>query len=131
MKWSEENNIKWTTKYRGINLENKEPDFYSTEIWAPDWNTACDKDMSPDIFIKLYYYESVKRLREGLVIAMPNSIYVKNRVLIDSELLNVANKIPNSAISTLTRIWYPSWKFRNRIEDMNPHELQEIVENRK
>lgn len=128
MKWNEENNIKWTTKYRNGNIGDKTPDFSHTEIWAPDWNQVCDKDMPPDIFVQLYNFPTLEKIKEGIVIAMPKSIYNKNKILVDSELTKLINRIPGSTISTSTRSWWPGWKIRNHIGDINNQEIEKIVE---
>lgn len=125
MKWNNDNNIKWTTKYR--NTGEKSPDFYRTEIWAPDWNQVCDKDMPPDIFVRLYNFPKLQNIREGLVIAVPKSLYNKNEVLIELELTKIAREIPASTISTTTKGWYPVWKIRNQIGDINNQEIEAIV----
>lgn len=128
MKWNEENNIKWTTKYRNSNGQNKTLAFYHTEIWAPDWNRVCDGGIPPDIFIKLYHFPTIKKIREGLVIAIPKALYNKNKVLVENELIRLVNEITYSTISTLTRYWWPGWKFRNQIDDINNWEIERIVE---
>ncbi len=126
MKWNEENNIKWTTKYR--NVGDKIPEFSNTEIWAPDWNRMCEEDMPPDIFVQLYNFPTLEKIREGIVIALPKSIYNKNKVLVDSELTKLVNEIPCSTISTITRSWWPGWKIRNQNGDINCQEIGKIVE---
>lgn len=128
MKWNEENNVKWTTKYMSSEIGDKKPDFSHTEIWAPDWNQVYDKDMPPDIFVQLYNFPMLEKIKEGIVIAMPKSIYNKNKVLVDSELTKLMNEIPGSTISTLARSWWPGWKIRNHIGDITGQEIEKIVE---
>ena len=56
MKWGPDSNIKWTTKYRTEENRHK-LQFYSTEVWAPDWN-ACIKDSTtPDIYVQIQLCE--------------------------------------------------------------------------
>jgi hypothetical protein len=44
MIWSEENNKKWTTKFRTPENESRLK-FFDTEVWSPDWHeverSAC------------------------------------------------------------------------------------------
>jgi len=127
MKWNEENNIKWTTKYRNGNIENKLPDFSHTEIWAPDWNRVCDESMPPDVFVQLYYFPTLENIREGLVIAIPKSLYKRNIILVDSALTNLMNDISGSTISTSTRSWWSGWKTSNEIGDIGNQEIEKIV----
>lgn len=127
MKWSQENNIKWTTKYWNGNAEDKIILFFNTEIWAPDWNWVCDNDMPPDLFIRLYNYPTLKNIKEGLIVAMPKSLYNKNKVLVDDELRKLVNQIPDSTISTSTQSWWPGWRTWNEIGDINNQEIEKIV----
>lgn len=127
MKWNEENNRKWTTKFRREAYAAKNLTFYGTEIWAPDWKQCCDKGVFPDIFINLYHYPTVEKIREGIVIAIPKKIAQMNEVLIEATLQNIIRQIPNSSLSVIDRSWTPKGKFLNRIEDMNPQELEKIV----
>ncbi|MES2381174.1 MAG: hypothetical protein V4538_09040 [Bacteroidota bacterium] len=127
MPWNEDNNIKWTTKYRNIASEDKILNFFSTEVWAPDWNKVSKENIPPDIFIKLYNYSNAQTVKEGFVIAMPKAMYKKNKTLVDVEITKLVNHIPNASLNTLTRLWQPVWKFSNRIENINFHEIQEII----
>ena len=127
MKWNEKNNIKWSTEYRKGIRGDKVPRFFHTEIWAPDWNRVCDDGMPPDIFVQLYNFPTFQNIREGLVIAMPKSLYNKNRILIESELKKMMAEIPASTISTSTRGWWPGWKIGNQIGDINIQEIEKIV----
>ncbi|MNJ98392.1 hypothetical protein D3C87_161580 [compost metagenome] len=128
MKWNEESNIKWTTKYINVKTRDKIPDFSHTEIWAPDWNRVCDEDMPPDIFVKLYNFPRLEEIKEGIIIAMPKSLYNKNKGLVELELTKLTNEIPGATISTSTRSWWPGWKIRNQIGDINPQEIEKIIE---
>ena len=128
MKWSEANNIKWTTKFRNAIGKGSDLLFLGTEIWAPDWNRLCDEGNPPDVFIKLYFFPANEQIREGLVIAVPKSLYNKNKSLVDTQLSHIVNEIPNSSISTETRSWWPGWKIRNSIGDINNREIERIVE---
>jgi len=126
MKWDVANNIKWTTKYRN-EVGSEDLLFLGTEIWSPDWNRVCRDGCPPDIFIKLYYFPTINKIKEGLVIAIPISIYKKNKNLIETQLGNIAKEISNSSIHTATRFWYPGWKISNEIGDMNNQEIEKIV----
>jgi hypothetical protein len=127
MKWNEENNRKWTTKYRNEEYAAKKLTFYGTEIWAPDWNQCSDKGIFPDLFIHLYHHPTVEKIREGLVIAIPKKIAQKNQSQIETTIQNFIRQIPDSTLSVVERSWTPGGKFPNRIEDMNPQELEKIV----
>jgi len=128
MKWNEKNNIKWTTKYINEKRRDQLPQFSHTEIWAPDWNRVCDNGMPPDIFIQLYNFPTLENIQEGIVIAMPRSLYHKNKVLVDTELMKLVSEIPGATISVITRRWYPGWKTGNEIGDINNQEIEKIVE---
>lgn len=127
MKWNQENNKKWTTKYRG--KSDKKLSFYATEIWSPDWNFYYKNGKTPNIFINLYANENYKRLREGVVIAIPKKVFNKNEKTIRGCIEKLSLKIDKSSISEIERKWMPSRKFSNRIEDMNVQELESIVFN--
>jgi len=126
MKWNEENNIKWTTKYRKNNLE-KQPEFFNTEIWAPDWNTVCKTGMPPDIFVSLYNYPGINEIREGFIIALPNSLYKGNKKIVDDLLIQIASHIPYSEIHETKRDWWGRTASRNNIEDLTPQEIKKII----
>ena len=38
MSWTEKNNEKWASKYRTAEYEDKNIEFFGTEVWSPDWN---------------------------------------------------------------------------------------------
>ncbi|MBT1686837.1 hypothetical protein [Dawidia soli] len=125
MKWSEENNRKWTTKYRDNPIPGKKLLFYDTEIWAPDWNECVSTH--PDIFIRLFHYGEIDLLREGITIALPRRIVKKNTSVIASALAGLQRNIPGASISTVTRFWTPWFTFKNHIQDMNTWELNKII----
>lgn len=127
MRWNEKNNILWTTKYQDPVKRKKDLLFNSTEIWAPDWNSVCDENIPPDVFIQLYHYPEIPEIREGLIIALPRSIYKQNGIKVDTALKLLSKDIPDSTVTTLTRFWKPVWRIGNEIGDMNPQELQKIV----
>lgn len=127
MKWDEENNIKWTSKYRTNNAVADEPEFYNTEVWAPDWNRVCDTGMPPDVFICLYNYPEVPQIREGLVIALPRSLYKKNKRLVDDSLSKLLSQIPGSKIHEIKRDWWGRTASRNNIGDITPQEIKKII----
>lgn len=85
MTWSEESNRRWTTKYRTPENESR-LQFYDTEIWAPDWNEVGRTNVPPDIYIKLYNIARFKSIKEGLIIAMPRRLAIKQKAIIESEL---------------------------------------------
>lgn len=126
MIWDEENNKKWTTKYRTTEEESR-LQFYGTEIWAPDWNRFYDSGMPPDIFIKLYNNPKSQKAREGLIIAIPRRLGLKEKEIIETELQRLTNLIPGSKMTMITRYWQPWLRFVNNIEDMNHQELEKIV----
>lgn len=128
MQWSRKNNIKWTTKYRNNETEQKGLLFFDTEVWAPDWNQCLDRAVYPDIYIKLYHNEQMDEIKEGILIAIPKRIVRKNRQMIESNISEIQQQIPKSTLSIEERMWLPSKKFPNRIEDMSLQELTNIVQ---
>jgi hypothetical protein len=128
MKWNEENNRKWTGKYRDNVLPAHQPDFYHTQIWAPDWNKVYDTGTPPDIFINLYNYPNSDGLCEGIIIALPKRHYKMNKEIVDDAVHNIALCIPNSKIHHTTRDWWGRTALRNNIEHMNPQEIRKIVD---
>jgi hypothetical protein len=126
MTWDEENNIKWTTKYRTTENESR-LQFFGTEIWAPDWNEFIKSGVPPDIFVKLYNIPNSQTTRQGLIIAIPRRLSLRQKEMIETELTRLTKLIPNSTLTMTTRLWHPWFKFVNNIEDMNPHELEKIV----
>jgi hypothetical protein len=126
MTWNKENNMKWTTKYRSPENESR-LQFFDTEIWAPDWNQFYESGMPPDIFVKLYNNPKSQTAREGLIIAIPRRLSLKHKETIETELQRLTKLIPVSRLTMTTRFWQPWIKFDNNIEDMNPHELEEIL----
>jgi len=102
--------------------------FFGTEVWSPDWNQCLDRGVYPDIYIKLYHNEQVDEIKEGILIAIPKRIAKKNHQMIESNINEIQQQIPMSTLSIEERLWLPSKKFPNRIEDMNPHELAKIID---
>jgi hypothetical protein len=129
MTWDEENNQKWTTKYRTTENESR-LQFFGTEIWAPDWNKFNDSGMPPDIFIKLYNNPTSQKAKEGLIIAIPRQLSLKHKDIIESELQRLIKLIHGSKLTMTTRRWQPWFRFVNNIDDMNPQELEKIIEGR-
>jgi hypothetical protein len=129
MKWNEDNNWKWTNKYRSKEYSNRMLSFYGTEIWAPDWNQCCKVRITPKIFIQVYHYPNIEKIREGIVLALPKKIAEKNEIVIESGLKEILKLIPNSTLSVKDRYWTPSRNFPNRIEDINNLELEKIIYN--
>ena len=126
MIWSEENNKKWTTKFRTTENEAR-LQFFGTEIWAPDWNRCCDSGRSPEIFIKVYNNPTSPKIQEGLIIAISRRLSLTQREMIETELQRLTQLIPDSTLTMTTRYWNPWLKFVNNIEDMNTDELEKIV----
>jgi len=54
MKWSLDNNKKWTTKYQTNQEEGKNLIFYSTEVWPPSWDQCLSSNKSPNLYLKIY-----------------------------------------------------------------------------
>jgi hypothetical protein len=127
MKWSDENNLKWTTKYRtSENQANLR--FNSTEVWSPDWNKCQTDGVPPEIYIQLYHHDNIVPIREGLVIALSKTLATRSIDKVEFELQKLVSIVPEATVSRITRRWQPWWRHTNRLEDMNPTELQEIVE---
>lgn len=132
MKWNRENNLNWTTKYSNSQNADDRVEFFSTEIWAPSWKYCCDNGKNPELFISIYNNENFENLREGILIAMPKKLTEKHADSVESAISKIAERIPNSSLSTEERKWTSSRKFPNGIEDMNVHdmnvhELEKIV----
>lgn len=127
MKWNEENNIKWTTKYRESNPSENEIEFHNTEIWAPDWKHVCDTGIPPDIFICLYHYPTVHEIREGLTIALPRSFYKKNQQLVNETLVSLSACVRGANLYETKRDWWGRTASRNNIEDMGPQDIKRII----
>ncbi|PHN02407.1 hypothetical protein [Flavilitoribacter nigricans] len=127
MKWNETNNQKWTSKYRSIAYQNRKLQFFNTEIWAPDWNTCIKNGRGPDVFINVYHHETIKEIREGIVIAIPRSAARSKDALLKLTIEALSDAIPQSTIATVDRHWNPGKGFVNRVEDMNAQELLKIV----
>jgi hypothetical protein len=127
MKWNLDNNEKWTTKYRTDETKSKSLQFFGTEIWAPDWNHCCNTGETPELFVNVYHQFNSDKLKEGILIAMPKRSVMKNEKIITSIVESIQGMIPDATLSTTERYWTPSKGFHNRIEDMNPQELESIV----
>lgn len=127
MSWSKENNEKWTKKYRENESDRSGVRFFNTEIWAPDWNQAYKTGIPPDIFIRLYNEPESQIAREGLIVAIKKRIAEKNAATIEPAIADISKGIPSSTVASITRSWFPGAGFGNRVEDMNPHELEMIV----
>ena len=128
MQWNKDNNTKWTQKYRSDQYSHKKLIFHGTEIWAPDWNHCINKGKTPEIYISLYNYPNYKGYNEGLLFAIPKQSYLRNIEAIRLRIKSIHDLIPSSHVIMSTRYWGPSKGFVNRIEDMNPQELQLIQE---
>ncbi|MEM7297434.1 MAG: hypothetical protein AAF391_04110 [Bacteroidota bacterium] len=127
MKWNEENNKKWTTKYRTPEFADQKLTFYDTEIWAPDWNICYKTSRPPEIFVHLYHHQGVPKIREGLLIAIRNNLAKKNQNLIEQNMDEIVGLVQGASLSMISRSWMPGWRFPNRIEDINNVELEKIV----
>jgi hypothetical protein len=126
MIWSEENNKKWTTKFRTPENESRLK-FFDTEVWSPDWHEVERSGVPPDIYFRLYNID-FHSIREGLIIAIPSRMAKRHNETIEFEVRRLTNLIPNSTLTTTTRLWQPWFKFDNHIEFMNPQELEMIIE---
>ncbi|MES2559001.1 MAG: hypothetical protein V4590_04640 [Bacteroidota bacterium] len=127
MIWNEECNLKWTTTYQHPKHKLKKLRFHKTEIWAPHWNQVNKDNIPPEVYIRLYHYPDHEKIKEGFLIAIPVSLYKIHQVFIDTALTQLLEAIPHSSIHTTTRFWTPLWKSANNIADMNPVELEKIV----
>ena len=127
MSWTEKNNKKWTSKYRTAEFKEKNLQFFGTEIWSPDWNFCFQTGETPEIYVQVYHHSNSENVREGIVIAMPKRTMEKNEELIITSIKTIQNSIFDSELSSIERYWTPGKGFLNRIEDMNPQELEKIV----
>ena len=127
MLWNRENNEKWATKYR--ENENNGPNvrFFDTQIWAPDWNHVDRTGIPPDLFVRLYNEPDSRIAREGLIVAIKKTIAEKNAAEIEAGIADISGRVPDSTVNRIMRSWFPGAGFGNRVEDMNPHELEMIV----
>jgi len=130
MKWNEANNKKWTTLYRTPEYEHKKLEFFSTEVWAPDWNHCSKQGRNPALFVQLYQYD-FKGLKEGILVAMPMPLVRKKREEIERCVESIQKAIPNSSVSEVARSWQSGGRFNNFMEDITPHELADIIYSRK
>jgi hypothetical protein len=126
MNWNEENNQKWTSKYQTKKYSNRNLLFKNTEIWSPDWNFCQKTNQTPDIFIKVYCTNFLD-LREGIIIAIPKRIVKENDMLISSSIQLIQKLIVSSTLSSVDRYWTPSKNFPNHLNDINPHEVMNIL----
>lgn len=126
MMWIEENNHHWTTKYRTPDYESRLR-FFSTEIWAPDWNEYSRTGKSPDLYVRLFHHPSSQIAREGILIALPRRLSIKYEQVVDKALQTLVELIPDAEVSRATRFWTPWGKFVNNISDMNFHEIEQIL----
>ena len=127
MSWSKENNEKWTKRYRENENNGSGVRFFDTQIWAPDWNHADKTGIPPDLFIRLYNEPESRIAKEGLIVAIKKAIAEKNAAVIDPVIADISRRVPDSTVKRITRSWFSGAGFGNRIEDMNPHELEMIV----
>lgn len=124
MKWNEQNNQKWTTKYKTEEFSDKKIQFFNTEIWSPDWSHYEKTGEIPNIFINVYKEAG---LNSGLIIAIKKGIYTQNESSIHFILNKIKTVIPNSDFRKIERYWKPSLGFQNSIQDMNYNELDKIL----
>lgn len=127
MSWSEENNVKWTSKYRKEEYGERELTFFSTEVWAPDWNECLHANRRPNIFVNIYHL-NFEDLRHGLLIAIPLRIVKKHEDFISARISAIQQVVDGSAVSLIDRYWTPGRQFPNHMDDMNPHELMKIIQ---
>jgi hypothetical protein len=127
MPWSKENNEKWTKKYREDKFKHFDVMFFDTEVWAPDWNQVDNIGIPPDIFIRLYNEPRSEIAREGLIVAIKKSIADKNAAAIEPVIADISRRVQDSTVANITRSWFPGVGFDNRIQDMNPFELEMVL----
>jgi hypothetical protein len=127
MSWNRENNEKWAKKYRENEDNGSGVRFFDTQIWAPDWNHAAKTGIPPDLFIRLFSEPESQIAKEGLIVAIKKAIAEKNAAAIESVIADVSRRVPDSTVKRITRSWFAGAGFGNRIEDMNPQELEMIV----
>lgn len=126
MSWNEENNIKWTSKYRREEYNERELTFFSTEIWAPDWNECSHRNQWPNIFVNVYHF-NFQDLKHGLLIAIPLRVVKKHEDFISARISAIQKVVDGSMVSSVDRYWTPGRKFPNHMHDMGPHELMKII----
>ena len=129
MIWNQENNEKWTKKYREDQYADAQVTFHNTQIWAPDWNKHNETSIPPDNFVHLYNIPNDDILKEGIVISMAQRTYTNNRSVVEPALDKLLNIIPNSTLAKTSRSWGPSKGFPNQIQDINNWELKRVLEN--
>lgn len=127
MSWNRENNEKWAKKCRANEDNESDVRFFDTQIWAPDWNHAERTGIAPDLFVRLFNEPDSRIAKEGLIVAFGKTIAEKNAAAIESAIADVSRMIPDSTVKRITRSWFAGAGFGNRIEDMNPQELEKIV----
>ena len=127
MSWNRENNEKWAKKYRENENNGSGVRFFDTQIWAPDWNHAEKTGIPPDLYIRLFSEPESRVAKEGLIVAIKKAIAEKNAATIESVIADVSRRVSDSTVKRITRSWFAGAGFGNRIEDMNPQELEMIV----
>lgn len=125
MKWNEQNNQQWTTKFKLDEFSNKKLQFFNTEIWCPDWNHYEKAGETPNIFINVY---TESDSNTGLIIAIKKGkLFSQNKLPINSILNEIKSLIPNSNLRKVERYWKASLGFQNEIQDMSFNELDIIL----
>lgn len=97
MSWSEENNVKWTSKYRKEEYSERELTFFSTEVSAPDWNECLHANRRPNMFVNIYHL-NFEDLRHKLLIAIPLRLVKKHEDFISAMILAVQQVVDGSAV---------------------------------
>jgi hypothetical protein len=123
MKWSKENNQKWTQKYKSEEYSNKVLEFFDTEIWSPDWNDFDKTGNSPKFFSKVYHENENK----GIVLALDIRLYESNTEIIEKSIQEIQKIIPNSSLNIFKRNWKPSAGFYNNLIDITYIEIQKVI----
>jgi len=118
MKWNLENNKKWTQKYKSEGFSNKNLEFFSTEIWSPDWNHFEKTADLPKFFSKVYSEND----NQGIFIALELRMYKSYPDFIDKSIQNIKELIPQSDVGVFERYWTPSSGFHNNIQDITYQE---------
>lgn len=127
MSWNEENNLKWTSKYRTAEYCERELTFSSTEIWAPHWNECFRANQRPNMFVSIYHL-NFEDIRHGLLIAIPLRLVKEREDFISSRISAIQQFVDGSAVSLVDRHWTPGGQFPNHMDDMTPHELMRVIQ---
>lgn len=125
MKWNDQNNQKWTTKYKTEEFSDKKLEFFNTEIWSSDWNHYDKTGETPIFFINIYKESD---LNTGLIIAIKKKHYKQNELSLNSLFDKIKIIIPNSNVRKIERYWKVNFfSSQNEIQDMSFYHLDEVM----